>query len=131
MNSNHKRSVLVIDHDFQFLNLYNHLLPRSRFHLIKTSNYSEAMGFLKTIKIDLIICEVDDAESVGLELLKFKKVYGLKTPILVVSGAFYPAYAIITEEAYEFIPKIELMDRLPDLVKEDSPLWSSDTIKAT
>lgn len=123
MKTTLKRTILVIDQDFTFLSLYNYLLPRSKFNVIKSKSYSEAISFIETIKLDLIICEVDGPNSSGLALMKYMKLRKSKIPLIIVSGSFAPSFPIINEVAFTFVPKIELMQRLPELLKEDSPLW--------
>lgn len=124
-----KRTLLVLDQDYSFLNIYNYLLPKEKFHLLKCKDISSAIGFLDSIKISAIICDVDKPKGSGIEMLKLLKSRGENIPVIIVSGSFYPSDVIISEEAYAFIPKVQLNDILPKILAADSAIWKLNTIQ--
>lgn len=64
-------------------------------------------------------------------MLKLLKERGMKIPVIIVSGSFYPSDIIITEQAYAFLPKVQINDLLPKLLAEDSAIWKLNTIEST
>lgn len=119
-----KKTILVMDQDFTFLNLYNHLLPKDKYHLIKCRKFDWVWKFVGSIKIDLIICDGDKPDRCGAELLEMLDQIGSTIPVIIVSGGFYPSEAIIINKAFAFLPKSEIMDRLTELIQDDSPIWN-------
>lgn len=126
-----KKSILVMDQDFTFLNLYSFILPNDKFHVIKCSNYENVIGFIRSIKLDLIICDADKPHGCGNELLELLKLECINIPVIIVSGGFYPGNELVSKEAYAFLPKVQLVDTLGKLLSDDSEIWKlkSDTIK--
>jgi hypothetical protein len=48
---------------------------------------------------------------------------GFKSLRCFVSGGFYPSEEIIITKAFAFLSKVEILERLPDLIADDSPVW--------
>lgn len=126
-----KKTVLLLDQDFNFLNIYNYILPKEQFYLIKCRDIANAMGFINSIQIRAIICDVDKPRGCGLELLRLLRDNGIKIPVIIVSGSFYPSDALITEAAFAFLPKVQINDLLPKLLAPDSEIWKLNTIEST
>lgn len=127
-----KKTILIMDQDYQFLSLYKHVLTQERFFILKCRNLESVNGFIDSIRVDVIICDADKPQGCGIELLRRLEKINSKIPVIIVSGAFYPADKIISEQAYAFLPKIQILDTLPKLIAEDSLIWKqSNTIKTT
>lgn len=127
-----KKTILIMDQDFQFLSLYKHILPQERFYVLKSRNLESVVDFIDSIKIDVILCDADKPQGCGIELLRKLKKINSRIPVIIVSGAFYPSNELISEQAYAFLPKIQILDVLPKLIAPDSAIWKqSDTIKTT
>lgn len=127
-----KKSILIMDQDLQFLSLYKHILPADKFYVLKCRNLESILSFVRNIKIDVIICDADKPLGCGVDLLKIMKAEHSKIPVIIVSGAFYPSNLIISDEAYAFLPKIQIMETLPKLIADDSEIWKAlDTVKTT
>lgn len=121
-----------MDQDLQFLNLYKHILPADKFYVLKCRNLESIVTFIRSIKIDVIICDADKPLGCGVDLLKKMKSENCPIPVIIVSGAFYPSNMIISDQAYAFLPKIQIMEILPKLIADDSKIWNVlDTIKTT
>lgn len=126
-----KRTILVLDQDYNFLNIYNYILPKENFYLLKCKDIVNAIGFLESIKIGAIICDVDKPRGCGIEMLKLLKKRGERIPVIIVSGSFYPSDIMISEEAFAFIPKVQLSDVLPKLLSPESAIWEFSKNKTT
>ena len=118
-----KKSILVMDQDFTFLGLYNHILPKQKFHIIKCRKIDWVMKFISSIKVDLIICDGDKPDRCGIQILEMLEAAHSKIPVIIVSGGFYPSEEIIITKAFAFLSKVEILERLPDLIADDSPVW--------
>lgn len=118
--------VLILDRDNSFLSLYRYLVPEN-LTLIETSILEEAIKTLANEKIDLVIC--DDFKETDIDdILLIRTFLNHTYPMIVVSGAFHSTYKSIIS-CYAFINKNELKTVLKELLKADSPIWESDTIK--
>ncbi len=121
-----------MDQDQHFLNLYKHILPPDKFYVLKCRNLESIVTFIRSIKVDFIICDADKPLGCGGDLLRKMKAEHCKIPVIIVSGAFYPSSTIISDHAHAFLPKIQIMEILPKLIADDSEIWKVlDTVKTT
>lgn len=118
--------VLILDRDKSFLGLYRYLVPDD-LKLIETSLLEDAIKTIANEKIDLVIC--DDFKETDIDdILLIRTFLNQSFPMIVVSGAFHSTYKSIIS-CYAFINKNELKTVLKELLKADSPIWESNTIK--
>lgn len=118
--------VLILDRDDSFLRLYRYLVPEN-LQLIETSLLEEAIKTLANQKVDLVIC--DDSKETDIDdILLIRTFLNQSFNLVVVSGAFRSSYKSIVS-CYAFINKNELKNVFKDLLKDDSPIWESNTIK--
>lgn len=118
--------VLILDRDDSFLRLYRYLVPEN-LKLIETTHLEEAIKTIANQRVDLVIC--DDSKETDIDdILLIRTFLNQSFNLVVVSGAFHSTYQSIIS-CYAFISKNELKNVLKELLKDDSPIWESNTVK--
>lgn len=83
-----KENVLVVDDNYDMLELIQRNLKALNYHTYKASSVSEAIGVLEESRIDLLITDLQMPGMNGIELLKYTEEHFPKIPKLVITG--YP-----------------------------------------
>ena len=81
-----KENILIVDDNYDMLELLQRHLKTFHFHTYKASSVSEAIEVLKSSKIDLIITDLQMPEINGIELIKYAEEHFPSIPKLVVTG---------------------------------------------
>lgn len=81
-----KENILIVDDDYDMLELLQRNLSRQNFHTYKAAGVSEAIDILKFSKIDLLITDLQMPEINGLELIKYVDEHFPEIPKLVITG---------------------------------------------
>lgn len=81
-----KENILVVDDDYDMLELLQRNLKAQNFHTYKASSVKEAIQILKYSSIDLLITDLQMPEINGMELLKFVGDHYPHIPKLVITG---------------------------------------------
>lgn len=84
-----KENILIVDDNFDMLELLQRNLKSFNFHVYKASSVSEAIEVLKSTAIDLLITDLQMPEINGIELVKFASEHFSSLPKLVITG--YPS----------------------------------------
>jgi two-component system response regulator HydG len=84
-----KENILIVDDDYDMLELLQRNLKILNFHTYKASSVTEAIEILKQSTIDLLITDLQMPGINGLELIKFAQEHFPNVPKLVVTG--YPS----------------------------------------
>lgn len=84
-----KENILIVDDDYDMLELLQRNLKLLDFHTYKASSVSEAVAILKSSTVDLLITDLQMPGINGLELIKFTQEHFPEVPKLVVTG--YPS----------------------------------------
>lgn len=84
-----KENILVVDDDYDMLELLQRNLKAQNFHTYKASSVKEAIQILKYSEIDLLITDLQMPEINGMELVKFVNDHYPHIPKLVITG--YPS----------------------------------------
>ncbi|RZJ34818.1 MAG: sigma-54-dependent Fis family transcriptional regulator [Flavobacterium sp.] len=84
-----KENVLIVDDDYDMLELLHRNLKSLNFHAYKASSVNEAIEILKDSTIDLLITDLQMPGINGIELIKYAKDHYPAVPKLVITG--YPS----------------------------------------
>ncbi|TDW48017.1 DNA-binding NtrC family response regulator [Flavobacterium sp. 270] len=81
-----KKNILVVDDDYNTLDLIQRHLKPFSYHIYKASSVNEAVEVLEYTSIDLLITDLNMPEINGLELIKYSKEHYPLLPKLVITG---------------------------------------------
>ena len=81
-----KANILIVDDDFDMLELLQRQLHDQNFHAYKASNVLEAINILKYSRIDLLITDLQMPQVDGIALIKYVSDHYPKLPTLVITG---------------------------------------------
>lgn len=84
-----KENILIVDDNYDMLELLQRNLKSFNFHVYKASSVSEAIEVLKSTAIDLLITDLQMPEINGIELVKYASEHFSSLPKLVITG--YPS----------------------------------------
>ncbi len=109
-----KENVLIVDDDYDMLELLQRNLKLLQFHTYKASSVTEAIEILSNTSIDLLITDLQMPGINGLELIKYVQEHFPTIPKLVITG--YPSLdsAVITVKsgALDYLAKPFKSDEL-------------------
>ncbi len=109
-----KENVLIVDDDYDMLELLHRNLKSLNFHTYRASSVNEALEILKTSTIDLLITDLQMPGINGIELIKYANDHFPDVPKLVITG--YPsidsAVASVKSGAVEYLVKPFTSDEL-------------------
>jgi len=81
-----KENILIVDDNYDMLELLQRNLKAQNFHTYKASSVLEAIDILKVVPIDLLITDLQMPGLNGIELIKFTQEHFPKIPKLVITG---------------------------------------------
>jgi DNA-binding NtrC family response regulator len=81
-----KENILIVDDNYDMLELLQRHLKSFNFHTYKASSVVEAIEVLKTTPIDLLITDLQMPEINGIELIKYASEHFPFIPKLVITG---------------------------------------------
>ena len=81
-----KENILIVDDNYDMLEVLQRNLKALEFHVFKASSVKEALDILKLTTIDLLISDLQMPEINGLELLKYADEHYPYMPKLVITG---------------------------------------------
>lgn len=81
-----KQSILIVDDNYDMLDLVQRHIKSLNYHTYKASSVNEAIEILKHNDINLLITDLNMPEIDGLELLKFAEEHYPSLPKLVITG---------------------------------------------
>jgi two-component system response regulator HydG len=84
-----KENILIVDDDYDMLELLYRNLKSMDFHTYRASSVTEAIGILRESEINLLITDLQMPGINGIELLKYVQEHFPKVPKLVITG--YPS----------------------------------------
>lgn len=111
-------SILIVDDEEDTRFLLSRILEKEGFNTLHVSNEKQAFKLLKKEEIDIILCDVNLAETNGLELLeKFKEACPLVEVVMLTAyGSIKDGVKAIKDGAYDYIIKGEDNNRLIPLL---------------
>lgn len=81
-----KENILIVDDNYDMLELLQRHLKSFNFHTYKASSVVEAIEVLKTTSIDLLITDLQMPEINGIELIRYTSEHFPSIPKLVITG---------------------------------------------
>ncbi|PKP15927.1 MAG: sigma-54-dependent Fis family transcriptional regulator, partial [Bacteroidetes bacterium HGW-Bacteroidetes-23] len=81
-----KENILIVDDNYDMLELLQRHLKSFNFHAYKASSVNEAIEVLKSTSIDLLITDLQMPEINGIELIKYASEHFPSIPKLVITG---------------------------------------------
>lgn len=111
-------SILIVDDEDDTRFLLSRILEKEGFATLNVANEKQAFKLLKKEEVDIILCDVNLAETNGLELLeKFKEISPLAEVIMLTAfGSIKDGVKAIKDGAYDYIIKGEDNNRLIPLL---------------
>ncbi|GGW79957.1 sigma-54-dependent transcriptional regulator [Salegentibacter mishustinae] len=102
-----KENLLIVDDDYDMLEVLDRHLKQENYHTYKAGSVMEAIDILKHSSIDLLITDLQMPEMNGMELVKYVDDHYPEIPKLVITG--YPsidnALTAIKSGALDYLPK--------------------------
>ncbi|MDX1719565.1 MAG: sigma-54 dependent transcriptional regulator [Salegentibacter mishustinae] len=102
-----KENLLIVDDDFDMLEVLDRHLKQENYHTYKAGSVMEAIDILKHSSIDLLITDLQMPGMNGMELVKYVDDHYPEIPKLVITG--YPsidnALTAIKSGALDYLPK--------------------------
>ena len=102
-----KENLLIVDDDFDMLEVLDRHLKQENYHTYKAGSVMEAIDILKHSSIDLLITDLQMPGMDGMELVKYVDDHYPEIPKLVITG--YPsidnALTAIKSGALDYLPK--------------------------
>ncbi|MCP9198411.1 sigma-54 dependent transcriptional regulator [Gramella sp. GC03-9] len=124
-----KANILIVDDDYDMLELLQRHLKDLDFHSFKASSAIEAINILKYNSVDLLITDLQMPGIGGMELIKYADDHFPKLPKLVITG--YPsidgALNAIKSGALDYLVKPFTAGELKTSVEKSLPL---ETLKS-
>lgn len=113
-----KENILIVDDNYDMLELLQRNLKAQNYHTYKASSVTEAIDVLKYSTIDLLITDLQMPGINGIELIKFADEHYPMMPKLVVTG--YPsvesAITAVKSGALEYLIKPFIAEELTKAV---------------
>lgn len=81
-----KENILIVDDNYDMLELLQRNLKSFNFHAYKASSVTEAIEVLRSTSIDLLITDLQMPEINGIELIKYASEHFPSIPKLVITG---------------------------------------------
>lgn len=118
-----KANILIVDDDYDMLELLQRQLQDQNFHCYKAASVVEAINILKFNAVDLLITDLQMPAINGMELIKYVEEHSPKVPKLVITG--YPsidgALNAIKSGALDYLVKPFTSEELKNAVERSLP----------
>ena len=118
-----KANILIVDDDYDMLELLQRHLKDLNFHSFKASSAIEAINILKYNSIDLLITDLQMPGIGGMELIKYADDHFPKLPKLVITGfpSIDGALKAIKSGALDYLVKPFTAEELKNSVEKSLP----------
>lgn len=124
-----KANILIVDDDYDMLELVQRQLQEQHFHSYKAASVKEAIDILKFNAVDLLITDLQMPGIGGMELIKYVEEHFPKVPKLVITG--YPsmdgALNAMRSGALDYIVKPFTAEELKQSVEKSLPKKSQNS----
>ena len=115
-----KENILIVDDNFDMLEVLQRQLASMNFHIYKASSVLEAIEILKSSTIDLLITDLQMPGINGMELVKYASEHFTELPKLVITG--FPSIAgavdAVKSGAIDYLVKPFTNDELKKAVEK-------------
>ncbi|TDE04096.1 sigma-54-dependent transcriptional regulator [Flavobacterium hiemivividum] len=115
-----KENILIVDDNYDMLELLHRNLKAQNFHTYKASSVTEAIEILKFSTIDLLITDLQMPAINGMELIKYVQEHFPSIPKLVVTGfpSVDSAVEAVKSGALDYLAKPFTNDELKSAVQK-------------
>lgn len=124
-----KANILIVDDDYDMLELVQRQLQEQHYHSYKAASVVEAINILKYNAVDLLITDLQMPDIGGMELIKYVEEHFPKVPKLVITG--YPsvdgALNAIKSGALDYLVKPFTSEELKTSVEKFIPLLAQSS----
>ena len=105
MNAN--KTILVIDDEPAIREIVGYMLRKADFEVCAAGDLEEARRWLGFGSgVDAVLSDYDLPDGTGLDLLAWLRSHnGENMPVVIMSGAWYPACSEVSLSEFEFLPK--------------------------
>jgi DNA-binding response OmpR family regulator len=116
--------IFLMEDDPQLAHVLSIALEESGFRITVPARGSEALHLLRTATFDAIVTDIHVKEFSGIQLLEFLAQQGVRTPVVVITGAFPKGFHQLARKlnVAEYFEKpfdIEVfINRLRELIQE-------------
>jgi len=118
-----KANILIVDDDYDMLELVQRQLQEQNFHSYKAASVVEAINILKYNAVDLLITDLQMPGIGGMELIKYVEEHFPKVPKLVITG--YPsidgALNAMKSGALDYLAKPFTAEELKNSIEKSLP----------
>ncbi len=116
-------NILIVDDDYDMLELLQRHLKDLHFHSFKASSATEAIDILKHNAVDLLITDLQMPGIGGMELIKYADDHFPKLPKLVITGfpSIDGALNAMKSGALDYLVKPFTAEELKSLVEKSLP----------
>ncbi|GHA33711.1 acetoacetate metabolism regulatory protein AtoC [Salinimicrobium marinum] len=115
-----KENILIVDDDYDMLELLQRNLDSHNFHTYKAASVTDAIDILKTSRIHLLITDLQMPGINGMELIKYVEEHFPDIPKLVITG--FPsvdgAVNAVKSGALDYLVKPFTRDELTEAVEK-------------
>lgn len=115
-----KENILIVDDNFDMLEVLQRQLASMNFHIYKASSVLEAIEILKSSTVDLLITDLQMPKINGMELVKYASEHFPDLPKLVITG--FPSIAgavdAVKSGAIDYLVKPFTNDELKKAVEK-------------
>ena len=128
-----KENILIVDDNYDMLELLHRNLKAQNFHTYKASSVVEAIEILKLSTIDLLITDLQMPGINGIELIKYVQEHFPKIPKLVITGfpSVDSALEAVKSGALDYLAKPFTNDELKKAVQNLIANKQKDNAAAT
>ncbi|NJW51801.1 sigma-54-dependent transcriptional regulator [Salinimicrobium oceani] len=115
-----KENILIVDDDYDMLELLQRNLTNLNFHTYKAASVTEAIDILKLSNIDLLITDLQMPGINGIELIKYVDEHFPEIPKLVITGfpSLHGAVNALRMGALDYLVKPFTREELKNAVEK-------------
>ena len=115
-----KGKVLVIDDEENIRFTFTTFLEEEGYEVMAAEDYESAFDILSQSDVDVIVCDIIMGPKTGIDVLREVKEKGLRSPIIMITGApnIDTAAESVRHGAFDYIPKPFNKDVLVRVVRQ-------------
>ena len=112
------KTILIVDDELRITSLYSALLSDEGYKVYAANSASEAYGFIKNNRVDLILLDINMPKAGGGELYEVLRLFNCTVKVIVTSVCTPYEQKKIIKGAADYYDKSEGIDLLLYKIKE-------------
>lgn len=120
-------AVLVVDDEKMIRELLGETLEAIGYKVLTAEDHKQAIGVLKSEKIDVVITDVVLPDKSGIDLIKALKEGSPQLPVLAISGKGVPEQSVLEAGADGFLAKPFRIGKVEELIEKTLRHYDSIT----